>query len=260
MVMTKPYGIYSTRDDSKNLIYFDRDKIEYYDWPDDRVFVESLHPYKIAILEIQYGNIEESMYQIEQFKNCDQVIVYSIELEPIIVDMIRQYDLPNFVFIVNGILNEPLEHARYIVNNAWLSSTSQYWLDILLDDLLNKLTPFDPKLYQFEIMYGKQKKHRTYVADWVANNDLAPYMFQTPQFAHLTDYKLDRADLWEDDIVPAEEDHFCFYRGVKMRLSQVVPFKIYQQTAFSLVCETNYVNTHSFFTEKIAKPLLACRL
>jgi hypothetical protein len=45
-----------------------------------------------------------------------------------------------------------------------------------------------------------------------------------------------------------------------MSLSQVVPISIYNQTAYSVVAETNYDNHYSFCTEKIVKPILAERL
>jgi hypothetical protein len=42
--------------------------------------------------------------------------------------------------------------------------------------------------------------------------------------------------------------------------SQILPVDIYNQTAYTLVCETEAdASTHSFFTEKIAKPMLAGR-
>ena len=45
-----------------------------------------------------------------------------------------------------------------------------------------------------------------------------------------------------------------------MSLSQVIPFSIYNQTAYTVVAETNYDNHYSFYTEKIVKPILAERL
>jgi len=45
-----------------------------------------------------------------------------------------------------------------------------------------------------------------------------------------------------------------------MSLSQVVPISIYNQTAYSVVAETNSDNHYSFCTEKIVKPILAERL
>jgi hypothetical protein len=40
----------------------------------------------------------------------------------------------------------------------------------------------------------------------------------------------------------------------------VIPFSIYNQTAYTVVAETNYDNHYSFYTEKIVKPILAERL
>jgi hypothetical protein len=45
-----------------------------------------------------------------------------------------------------------------------------------------------------------------------------------------------------------------------MSISQIVPVNVYQETAYSLVAETNAVNSFNFYTEKIVKPILARRL
>jgi len=50
------------------------------------------------------------------------------------------------------------------------------------------------------------------------------------------------------------------FNGQVMSLSQVIPFSIYNQTAYSVVAETNYDNHYSFYTEKIVKPILSERL
>jgi hypothetical protein len=50
------------------------------------------------------------------------------------------------------------------------------------------------------------------------------------------------------------------FNGQQMLLSQVIPFSIYNQTAYTVVAETNYDNHYSFYTEKIVKPILAERL
>ena len=45
-----------------------------------------------------------------------------------------------------------------------------------------------------------------------------------------------------------------------MSISQIVPLRIYNQTAYTLVAETNFSNHYSFYTEKSTKPILARRL
>jgi hypothetical protein len=50
------------------------------------------------------------------------------------------------------------------------------------------------------------------------------------------------------------------YRGVEMRLSCVPPLSIYQQCWFTVLAETSAHSVLNFYTEKVAKPLLAGRL
>jgi hypothetical protein len=50
------------------------------------------------------------------------------------------------------------------------------------------------------------------------------------------------------------------YYGSSITLSQIISLQIYNQTAYSLVTETNFSNEFNFYTEKIAKPMLGRRL
>jgi hypothetical protein len=45
-----------------------------------------------------------------------------------------------------------------------------------------------------------------------------------------------------------------------MTLSQIIPTNIYNQTAYTVVTETNAFNHFNFYTEKIVKPIIAERL
>ena len=49
------------------------------------------------------------------------------------------------------------------------------------------------------------------------------------------------------------------YNEDKFTPSSAIPYSVYNQSYYSVVSETVYFNTYSFFTEKIAKPILAKR-
>jgi hypothetical protein len=72
--------------------------------------------------------------------------------------------------------------------------------------------------------------------------------------------------IWEDVGLELPDQDFTWtvtpirYKGQGMSLSQVIPLSIYNQTAYSIVAETNCDNNYSFFTEKIVKPILSRRL
>ena len=68
---------------------------------------------------------------------------------------------------------------------------------------------------------------------------------------------------WEPDCVPlnkiigtADAVDYC---GVYTGLSRVIPIKVFNNTAYSIIAETDYDNTLSFFSEKTAKPMIARR-
>jgi hypothetical protein len=48
--------------------------------------------------------------------------------------------------------------------------------------------------------------------------------------------------------------------GQQVSISQVVPINIYNETAYSVITETNFMNSYTFYTEKTVKPILARRL
>ena len=62
-----------------------------------------------------------------------------------------------------------------------------------------------------------------------------------------------------------EDDHpgtasYVEYFGNRCHLSQVIPLDVFNNTAYSIVAETDFDNTLSFFSEKTAKPLIYRRL
>jgi hypothetical protein len=71
---------------------------------------------------------------------------------------------------------------------------------------------------------------------------------------------------WEDEGLEVIDTDLkwtvsqVMYYGYKISLSQVVPIKAYNQTAYSVVAETNFADDFIFHTEKIVKPILARRL
>jgi hypothetical protein len=84
-----------------------------------------------------------------------------------------------------------------------------------------------------------------------------------------TDVTIQGDFIWEKDCYPTQESightygTTCFnvcYNGIEIALSRVIPIDVFNQTAYSIVAETNTDNTLSFYTEKTAKPMIARRL
>ena len=73
---------------------------------------------------------------------------------------------------------------------------------------------------------------------------------------------IDQQGLWEFDIPQNTFNTITkiTHLGRTTSLSQILPISIYNQTAYTIVTETNFDNHYNFYTEKIVKPILAERL
>lgn len=250
------------------------DNIDIYHISDIENFLKLENSSKIALLELDYSNLNKFDQLLEQVSNCDKVVVYSMEITSAIVQVIKKYDRPNFVFVLNGVINEPLANAQVCVQLNWLISTAAPYQSMFADLLKQNLDPFSSKQYKFEVMYGRKRDHRAFVHELINQSTKSKHFFQAPFFENTdnsdrrslvtveSNYNMDFNDLWEDDIVvqPPPNNYHCEYHGHLTLISQIVPFKIYKRSMYSLVCETRCTNDYSFFTEKIAKPMIGQRL
>jgi hypothetical protein len=119
----------------------------------------------------------------------------------------------------------------------------------------------------FDILLGQPKPHRYLVQSYVKSSGLEDKVIMTLlKDNNLSPIKEQDENnwLWE----PGVDAHITLrgsitsvkFNGQSMSLSQVIPFSVYNQTAYTVVAETNYDNHYSFYTEKIVKPILAERL
>jgi hypothetical protein len=220
---------------------------------------------KLALVQIN-GDLNFTRKQLDRLVDCTQVIIKGVEFKAGVVELIRDYDLPNFVFVLNGYLNFNLQHATVDQDQYWIKST----IDPYIKEwgVHTNLRPFDKKPFMFDVLYGRSKFHRTVVKEKLLTIAEPNWYYEAPFFVapepgskNWSGLNFDQADLWENDIeIDPTHNYRCLYRGKEMNISQVLPLKIYNKTAYSIVPETWADNRYSFFTEKIAKPILGCRL
>jgi hypothetical protein len=260
--------IYSDFDSVKQLSNIAHSKIKFFDWAEKQNFLNNKCDIKIAIFQPDYQNIQNFKQLCTDLRNCDLVIVYSMELTDAIFTIMKKFDQKNFVFIIDGVLNKKLLSAKVISNNYWLRSTAYLYQFDLKNHHHDSLNPFVNKSYKFDVLYGRPRLHRDFVKKSLELFNNLSWFYESPYFGQYgiqpdikKAHNLDKNEFWEDDIVPSTtNDSTCTYHGVQMQLCQVMPYKIYNQTLYSLVCETSYHNDFSFFTEKIVKPILSYRL
>ena len=269
------YDFYSwTANHIKTLEQVDYSSIDFYSWSTKQEFIQSEHTFKIAVLEPDFADYGK-FYQIcMDSKSCDLVVIHSIELNQEISSIMKKFDLSNFVFIVAGTLNFKLQHAKVMTDLTLVHSIARYYATNLQQLIRTRLTPYIEKQFKFDVLYGKPRLHRKFVKNYLLEFDDRPWFYQSPGFDAFNNankgHDFKHSEFWEDEIILSDlitsssqliqRDHSCVYHNTSMQISQVLPFKVYNKTNYSLVCDTCFDNDYSFYSEKIAKPIIANRL
>jgi hypothetical protein len=169
---------------------------------------------------------------------------------------------PNVYWCQPGAVNDRND-INIIFWGDWFKTTCNLYQ--ALPQVLDQLYPHQPKPRYFDALLGTPKPHRTFVADAIKQQGLQDQIVLTYGESCSNDefYARDYF-IWEPGCEPETQitgtaDHVR-YHGRRCHLSQVIPTAVYNNTAYSIVAETDHDNTLSFFTEKTAKAFIARRL
>jgi len=209
-----------------------------------------------------YQNFEEKIVKLSEVSQ----LVFSLEseLHNFHWNIWKRCHRPNCYWCVPGYVNDRDDINNNIVFwGDWFKTTAILYKN--LPDKLAEIQPYQVKPQCFDALLGSPKPHRNFV------------------FEHVEQYKLQNKIVmtyggnWQNDRFYAE-DYFIWeegtivnnniigtadwveYCGQQAHLSQVIPIQVFNDTAYSIVAETDADNTLSFFSEKTAKPILAKRL
>jgi hypothetical protein len=221
---------------------------------------------KSAVLHLPYpiGDSYQLHDRLNQLiKHCHHVAILMSELHTSTVEFFRLHQHPKIKYFISGIV----DHCSAGQWMDWLHRTTDFYKKN--PQVLDQVNPYQVKTKIFDILLGRNKPHRTVVYNFINNNNLNDQVMMT-YLKGSDNISLQEQDtngwIWEDVGLELPDQDFTWtvtpirYQGQGMSLSQVIPLSIYNQTAYSIVAETNYDNYYSFYTEKIVKPILAERL
>lgn len=222
---------------------------------------------RMACFQIPYPYDSTVEQQIDQiYDHVDQILILGAELHPRTVDFIHRYDRSKIVWFICGMLDRPLQHSRTYPFLDWFISTVHFYKNVRPSTLYS-LNFNCSKPLQFDALLGRKKPHRDIAYQYLIDHDMMDQGVVT--------YLNDVADQfnghdparwqWESKGLAGHEGvqwtvERVEYYGHRISLSQIIPIDIYNQTAYSLVCETNFDNHFVFYTEKTVKPIIARRL
>jgi hypothetical protein len=171
----------------------------------------------------------------------------------------------NVYWCLPGQVNDNSEMAENIIYwGDWMKTTANLYKQ--LPDVTAKYTPYAVKPRYFDALLGSPKPHRTFVNESVKANGLQDKFVMTygGQWDDNSFYAKDYF-IWEPGTEVVEKDApgtcgYVKYHNVLCHLSQVIPTDVFNDTAYSIVAETDFDNTLSFYSEKTAKPMIYRRL
>jgi len=229
------------------------------------IFSNSAEQRKVSAFHIPfpYLNVKQEFEQRidTALAVSDVVVVLVSELHNETVDFILRYANKNIHFFTCGFVDS-------IKTDQWMDwfITSSYFYKN--NPVLEQLTPYTPKEKLFDILLGQKKPHRDLIHNHIVSKQLQDRVVMS--YLNHVDRIVEGANtpgwIWpEGELEILHKDlqwtvSQVVYQGQQMSLSQVVPINIYNQTAYSIIAETNFANHYSFYTEKTVKPILGRRL
>lgn len=170
----------------------------------------------------------------------------------------------NVYWVLPGAVNDREDINSHILYwGDWFKVTTLVYKE--LPQKLTELKPFDTKPKYFDALLGSPKPHRDFVFNAVRDQGLHDKFILTygGQW-HETEFYAKDYFIWEPGTVPVGNiigtADWVDYCGVRTGLSRVIPISVFNETAYSLITETDFDNSLSFFSEKTVKPMIARRL
>jgi hypothetical protein len=205
----------------------------------------------------------------------DMVFSFDGEIHNHYYDIWKECDRTNIFWAIPGTVNFDSNLRSRVINymDHFLTQANLYKREPQ-KELLKNLNYEIPKLKYFDALLGLKRQHRDFVFNLIQESGLVEKSITT--YIGAGDNVPPNTDseffIWPTDIefgadrtkeMFLQSFHTCNgvkYCDITVPLSKIIPIDIYNQTAYTIVAETNFDNGYSFYTEKTAKPMLARRL
>jgi hypothetical protein len=247
-------GVFYSSEDSNFFDFLLRDfAVKRYD--DVQSLLVSDHEIKTVFIHLPYPWTDSADNLIKQHSQTSlEFCIVVTELHGPNYHFFKKYDQANISYFINGQLSFPLNYSPVHSYMDWFTETKDHY------SKYSFLSDYVYKSYRFDALLGRNKPHRQQVYDRLISNSAIYLRYNKNQ------YTID-LDNWDPGV-----DHLEIHKDLKhsveqvtyddkiIRLSQIIPKKIYDMCHYSLITETHTVDGMVFLTEKTAKPLIAKRL
>jgi hypothetical protein len=223
---------------------------------------------KVAGFHVPFPAETTWLNRLQQvYDQCIAIYIFCSELHDSTVSQLKTLNLPKINLFVCGTFNFSFQSAKVYHWLDWFYTSSYFYTKTNPGFLDDKIFPYAKKPKSFDVLLGNQREHRDLVFNYINENALTDRVIMT--YVYYANKSLLNNSNFILETTGVEFDtnrnynhsiESIKYYGRYMTLSQLIPLQVYNQTAYSIVAETNFNNTYNFYTEKIVKPILARRL
>ena len=208
-----------------------------------------------------YQGFEDKIIKLSEVSAA--VFTFESELHNFHWQLWEKCHRPNVYWVVAGVVNDSPMNDNIIYWGDWFKTTS--FLYKQLPQKLQQLEPYTVKPRYFDALLGSPKPHRDFIFNAVNENKLHDKIVMTYGGNWQDDaFYAEDYFIWEPDCMPVGKiigtADWVDYCGIRTGLSRVIPIKVYNDCAYSIIAETDFDNTLSFWSEKTAKPFIARKL
>lgn len=183
------------------------------------------------------------------------------------IDVLQQYlrdltQVPNLWIMAPAQHNYGGDHRPFVIWQHWIQDLRDTWQQGDTRQRLEQIDPVSSSSCLFDVLLGGERPYRTRLHDLIESDTVLRDRVVMSYFGVSTTRpgfipEPDMQDCcWPD---PMHTGIRVRYRGTEQRLACVPPVSIYQRTLITVLAETSAHGVMNFYTEKVAKPLLAGR-
>lgn len=167
----------------------------------------------------------------------------------------------NLLIVTPSQHNFGKNHYPWVLWHHWLQDAVLVYNHPTMKNYINTFDTKKVKPQLFDVLLGGERYYRTLLHNWI-EEDIA-LSSQTVMTYYGGKTTRPSEILEPGMILPVPVKHFaveCNFHDVVTRAGLIPPLSVYQQTAYSIVTETNAQHNYVFFTEKIARVMVCRRL
>ena len=199
--------------------------------------------------------------------NSHLVFSFDTEIHDYYWEIYDKCGSSNVYWVKPGFINDN-NYSKNIIPWMYFFETGARWYNFDLTHKLSELEINYNKPLLFDALLGRPRAHRRFVYDKILQNNLQESCILSYQ---KSDAGNDFQYFWQNFVFEDNLDEnvkvklqgtqeYVTYENIEIALSAIIPIKIYNDAAYSIIEETNCNNNYSFYTEKTSKPFIAKRI